>query len=159
MYYSAVYDPRHMEDHMYLRITAILIGIFVFSMGVAAQDWAAVEGLKPGTRVYIVEKNGRDVKGKIVSVSGASLELFSDSRRIQIVRDEISTIHLTRRGSLWRRALIGAAAGAGIGVAVGVAVTVVTKSDGLAAAGGFLYGIPVGAAVGAATTKQKRGDA
>ena len=47
-------------------------------------------------------------------------------------------------------------AGAGIGAGVGAGVVATTKSDGLAAAAGFLYGIPIGAVVGVVTAGYRR---
>jgi len=50
-----------------------------------------------------------------------------------------------------KRGVIGALAGAGAGLLIGAATVAATKGDGLIAAGGFLYGIPIGAAIGVAT--------
>ena len=136
----------------------ILAAIFFFAPApVLTQDWSAVQSLEPGTRVYVTTKSGSEIKAKISAVSDSSAELRANGGSITIRKDEILTIHLTRRGSIVKRALIGAAAGAGIGAAVGAGVVAATKSDGLAAAGGFLYGIPIGAVIGAATTGHKRG--
>lgn len=142
---------------MHIR-TAIFAAFFLLAaVCVSAQDWSAVQGLKPGTRVYVTTKAGTELKGKIDSVTDSNAQLRINGRIVPFNKDAILTIHLTRRGSIVRRALIGAAAGAGIGAAVGVGVVAATKSDGLAAAGGFLYGIPIGAVIGAATTRHKRG--
>lgn len=124
----------------------------------SANDWGALESLKSGSKVLVLTKSGRELKGKLSSISPTGIEVRSGSATVPISRDDVQTVHRSRRGSMLKRSLIGAAAGAGIGVAVGVIVTVATKSNGLAAAGGFLYGIPIGAAVGAATTGRKRGE-
>ncbi len=60
----------------------------------------------------------------------------------------IAAVYLGRRGSIAKRVIIGALAGAGAGVLVGVVYTLATKTNGLAAAAGFLYGIPAGAIIG-----------
>jgi hypothetical protein len=132
-----------------------IICLFVFGPICFGQsEWAAVRELKPGTRVVVVERNGSETKGRVSRAEDTALLL--DKGRT-VARDSIARVYLTKRGSILKRALIGAAAGAGIGVAIGVGVTLATKSEGLAAAGGFLIGIPAGAAVGAATTGRKRG--
>lgn len=143
-----------------MHIRSILFSAFLLFIAapVCAQDWSAVSVLKPGTRVYINARNGKEVKGKIVAVSDAALDIRSNGKNVSIGRGDVLTIHLARRGSILKRALIGAAAGAGIGAGVGAGVVAATKSDGLAAAAGFLYGIPIGAVVGAATTGHKRGE-
>lgn len=136
---------------IFVSIFAIL---FIVSGCFAQSDWSAVRELKPGTRVVVVERNGLETKARVSRVDDASVVL--DKGRT-IARDSIARVYLTKRGSVLKRTLIGAAAGAGIGVAIGVGVTLATKGEGLAAAGGFLIGIPAGAAVGAATTGRKRG--
>jgi len=128
--------------------------LFLSSGCFAQSDWAAVRDLKPGTRVLIVERSGAETKGRVSRVDDLSIVLQKGGTSD---RHSIARVYLTKRGSMLKRALIGAAAGAGIGTAIGAAVVVATKSDGLAAAGGFLYGIPVGAVIGAATTGRKRG--
>ena len=128
--------------------------LFIVSGCFAQADWSAVRELKPGTRVVVVERSGAETKGR-VSRSDDAVIILDKGRAIS--RDSIARVYLTKRGSILKRALIGAAAGAGIGVAIGVGVTAATKGEGLAAAGGFLIGIPAGAAVGAATTQRKRG--
>lgn len=133
---------------------SIFAMLFIVSGCFAQSDWAAVRELKPGTRVVIVERTGAETKARVNRVDDASV--FLDKGRT-IARDSIARVYLTKRGSIVKRALIGAAAGAGIGTAVGVGVTAATKTNGLAAAAGFLIGVPVGAAVGAATTGRKIG--
>jgi hypothetical protein len=133
---------------------SIFVVLFIVSGCTAQSDWGTVRDLKPGTRVVVVERSGVETKGRVGRSDDEAL--FLEKGRT-IERDSIARVYLTKRGSILKRALIGAVAGAGIGVAVGVGVTAATKGDGLAAAGGFLIGIPAGAAVGAATTGRKRG--
>ena len=120
-------------------------------------DWTAVEGLRSGTRVIVYVKDGSEIKGKITRAMPTALDLQRNGRSVSLQRGDVQRVYLTRRGPVLKRALIGAAAGAGIGILVGAVAVAATKSDGLAAAGGFLYGIPVGVAVGAATTRRRRG--
>jgi hypothetical protein len=140
-----------MKKTIFVSIFAIL---FIVSGCFAQSDWASVRDLKSGTRVVIVERTGAETKARVSRADDTTV--FLDKGRT-IARDSIARVYLTKRGSILKSALIGAAAGAGIGTAIGVGVTVATKGDGLAAAGGFLVGIPVGAAVGAATVGRKRG--
>ena len=142
---------------MYIRSLLLSVALLFIVAPICGQNWSAVTRLKPGTRIYLVTRNGDEMKGKVVSVSDRAVDLRVNRRNLSVVKDNILTIHLARRDSPLKRALIGAAAGAGIGVVMGVGVTAATKSDGLAAAAGFLYGIPVGAVVGAATAGHKRG--
>ncbi|MGD9587580.1 MAG: hypothetical protein AB7Q37_10220 [Pyrinomonadaceae bacterium] len=133
--------------------------LFLFSSATLGQtsDWQAVVALKPGTRVIVSERGEGEIKGRIRAADDSSIAIERGGKRISVSRSSVDRVYLAKRGSVLKRALIGAAAGAGIGAAIGAGVTVATKGDGLAAAGGFLYGIPVGAAIGAATTGTKRG--
>lgn len=137
---------------------AIFVSTFTFliliSGCLAQSDWSALCDLGPGTRVVILERSGAETKARVSRADDTTMFL---AKGRTIARDSIARVYLTKRGSILKRALIGAAAGAGIGVAVGVGLTAATKSNGLAAAGGFLIGIPAGAAVGAVTVGRKRG--
>lgn len=145
----------HQEKWFMRALVLSFFAAIVLSSGCIAQsDWAVVRGLKPGARILVVERSGADTKGRVNRASDT--ELYLDKGRT-VHRDNVARVYLTRRGSLLKRAMIGAAAGAGIGVAIGVGITAATRGDGLAAAGGFLIGIPAGAAVGAATAGRKRG--
>jgi len=133
--------------------------LVLFSYAALGQsnDWQAVTDLKPGTRVIVTERSGAETKGRIRAADDNSIAIERGGKRISVSRTSIDRVYLAKRGSVLKRALIGAAAGAGIGATIGAGVTIVTKGNGLEAAGGFLYGIPTGAAVGAATTGTKRG--
>lgn len=136
-------------------VFASIFTLLFLAAGCFAQsDWSAVRDLTTGTKVVIVERSGLQTKARITRADDVTV--FLDKGRT-IARDSVDRVYLTKRGSILKRALIGAAAGAGIGAAIGAVVTVATKGNGLAAAGGFLAGIPAGAAVGAATTGKKRG--
>jgi len=121
-------------------------------------DWNSLEALNIGANVFVATKSGRELKGKLLKTSATGIEVKNGSAPVTISRDDIQSVHRSRRGSMLKRTLIGAAAGAGIGFGVGGIVAVATKTNGLAAAGGFLYGIPIGAAIGAATTGRKRSE-
>jgi hypothetical protein len=143
---------------MYIRSLLLAVVLLFIVAPVCGQDWSTVTRLRSGTRVYLNAKGGDELKGKVVSVSGKAVELRVNGGVVTVAKDNVLTIHLARRGPRLKRAFIGAAAGAGIGVGVGAGVVAATKSDGLAAAAGFLYGIPVGAVVGAVTAGHKRGE-
>jgi hypothetical protein len=143
---------------MYIRSLLLAVVLLFIVAPVCGQDWSAVTRLRSGTRVYLNARGADELKGKVVSVSGKAVELRVNGGVVAVAKDNVLTIHLARRGPRLKRAVIGAAAGAGIGAGVGAGVVAATKSDGLAAAAGFLFGIPVGAVVGAVTAGHKRGE-
>lgn len=141
-------------------ITAIIV-LFpnITSAQLRDDGWNSVVSLQSGKRL-VVERDGmsKPTKGKFESADESTLKIRSDGRTTVIPKSEISAVYLGKRGSRAKRGVIGALAGAGAGVAIGSIVTVATKTNGLAAAAGFLYGIPVGAAIGIATGGGTRKD-
>lgn len=133
-------------------------GVFAVSAHAqtADQEWRRVEALKNRTSIIVETKNGKTIKGKFGVLTLTELNLTKGKRSITVAKNDIDRIYLTRKRSLLTRVLIGAAAGAGIGTGIGVIVTVATKTSGLAAAAGFMYGIPIGAVIGAVTGGKNR---
>jgi hypothetical protein len=141
-------------------VISIFIVLFAFATVTAQSslaDWANVESLSSSKSVMIETRSGSTLKGRINSVTADSVVINSKGRSVSIQRSDVQRVYLTKRASIVKRAAIGAAAGAGIGTAIGVAGTVITK-DPLVAAGGFIFGIPAGAAIGAMTAGSKRGE-
>lgn len=133
----------------------ILLSVLAASTSVAAQSqdekWNRVTPLSAGTKL-VVEADGRKpVKGKLVQATENSLTLRTGSKDVAIPRQDISAVFLGKGSSKIKRGLIGALAGAGAGVLIG-GIAAAAGADPLVAAGGFLFGIPAGAAVGVATS-------
>ena len=133
----------------------ILLSVLAFSTSVAAQSldekWNRVTPLSTGTKL-VVEADGRKpVKGKLVQATETSLTLRTGGKDVAIPRQDISAVFLGKGSSKIKRGLIGALAGAGAGVLIG-GIAAAAGADPLVAAGGFLFGIPAGAAVGVATS-------
>ncbi len=120
--------------------------------------WKNVQSLSEKKSVVVETKTGQTIKAKYQSATDGSLRLLKSGKTFELDRNEIAAVYLGRRVSILKRAVIGAFAGAGAGVLVGAIYTVATKTNGLAAAGGFLYGIPVGAVIGGVSeSKTKKG--
>lgn len=121
-------------------------------------DWRTIENIGRKTNLIVETKTGGTIKGKVSSVTSATLNLSSGGKTIALERSNIAKIYKTKKSSRLKRALIGAGIGAAVGVGIGVVYTVATKTNGLAAAGGFLYGLPAGAIIGGLTGgKSRRG--
>lgn len=114
-------------------------------------QWNGLASLSTGTRLVIDQDGKKAVKGRFVRATDQVLTLKTGGREIGLPRDAVSAVYLGRRPSRVKRGLIGALAGAGAGLLVSGVVIAATKGDPLIGAGGFLIGIPVGAAIGAAT--------
>src|SRR5688572_22148968 len=136
-----------------ISIVAVLFVAVVADVNAQSSDdrWRGLNDLKPGTRIVVDQDGGKPLKAKFASSTDQNLTVMSKGERVEIDRSTISAVYLGRRSSKLKRALIGALAGAGAGMLIGAATVAATKGDGLIAAGGFLYGLPIGAAIGVAT--------
>lgn len=120
--------------------------------------WKNVQSLSEKRPIVIETRTGKTIKAKFQNATPVSLFLIKSGKTIELDRTEVSAVYLGRRGSILKRAVIGALAGAGTGFLIGGIYSVATKSNGLAAAGGFLYGIPIGAVIGGVSGgKTKKG--
>lgn len=124
----------------------------------AVNDWQRVQTLRPKTSLIIETKDGREVSGRFASATSFTLTLTVKNRPVEISRDSVESVYSARKGSRFKRALRGAAIGGLVGVGTLSVYTMATKSDPLTAVAG-LYGVPVGAVIGAVgTSKVKRGE-
>jgi hypothetical protein len=137
------------------RNRTILLPVICFLLLAAAvhgqtidDKWKNVQALSEKRSVVVETKAGKTIKAKFQSTTDDVLRLLKDGRTVEFNRTDVAAVYLGRRGSIAKRAIIGALAGAGAGALVGVAYTIATKTNGLAAAAGFLYGIPAGAIIG-----------
>lgn len=135
-------------------LSIVILSLFAQSMISASvgtdSDWNSVLSLSPGVRLIVQLKGGSQLKGRLRSADEGTLSIETGGRSTRIPKDEVHRVFLGKRGSLTKRALIGGAIGFGIGIGAGVLYERNSPDpDGLAAAGGMLYGVPVGAAIGA----------
>ena len=151
---------------MLSRILFLLIFTAVALAGqssIAAQnpqnEWSRVQQVAKGSSVIIQTKDRRALQGKVVAVSPDSIALIYDGNQFSLPADSVQTVHRARSGSRLKRAFYGGLIGGAVGVAALGAYTVAAKADPLTAAGGVLFGVPAGAAIGAATSgKKSRGE-
>lgn len=142
-----------MKQKSYFQAILLLTFCFLVLTGSARAQtdddkWKNVQALSEKRSVVVETKAGETIKAKFQSASDGSLRLLKSGKTIELNRSDVAAVYLGRRGSILKRAVIGAFAGAGAGFLVGGIYAVATKSDGLAAAAGFLYGIPAGAIIG-----------
>ena len=115
-------------------------------------NWANVESLKTRTRIVVESRDGTMLTGRVAIVTPDTLMLTRDGGQSVLARDNVETVHLGRRSSVFKRAFVGAGGGALIGLGAGTIATLATgEGKGLLAAQGLLYGIPAGAVIGSVT--------
>lgn len=104
--------------------------------------------IRPGDTVTVTDtKTGADTKGKVFSLSAASLILTVDKTQKEWREGELSVIHQNRGDSLKNGALWGLAIGGALGVIAGAAAEDDASAVGFALVAGAFYG-GIGAAIG-----------
>jgi small nuclear ribonucleoprotein (snRNP)-like protein len=141
-----------------LAISIILLSSFLLSsLTLAAQDnisdWAHLNSVTAGSKLSVELKNGMTVKGKLRSVSDASLTLTVKNAPMELRREDILTVHQIVKKSASKATLIGLGVGAGAGAAIGIAGDASSNDNGFekidnVAAGAVTV---LGAAAGALT--------
>jgi hypothetical protein len=102
--------------------------------------------LRPGDTIWLTDAQGREVKGRILSLSGDALTLENGGRSFG-ARD-VTAIELRRNDSLGNGALIGLGVGGGISLA-GCLASVERRDRGWCIlAAGFYGGVGAGIGVG-----------
>lgn len=146
------------------KLPAILLILLLMPSLLFAQknlsDWSNVEKLKPGTKVIVTTRKGREFVGEKRQTTDDTLFMEvglpgSGTRVISVPREEIGEV---RKGkSNWMYPLIGAAIGVAAGVAIGSTADHPGSDDpGLGKlVGGGLGGL-IGSGTGSVIAKTKR---
>ena len=87
-----------------------------------SNDWSNVENAKPGTKIIVLTKNGREFMGTKRQSTDDTLFMetrfpVQGTRTISLSRNEIGEVK--KKKSRWVFSLIGSAIGAGVGLAIG----------------------------------------
>ena len=124
-------------------------------------SWSNVENLKPGTKIVVRTKNGREFVGTKRQSTDDTLFMeakfqVQGARTISLSKDEIAEVD--KRKSRWFLPVIGAAIGIGVGLAWGAVADRGNYEDpGLGKVlGGFLGGVIGVGAGGAAATRSPK---
>ena len=133
-------------------LLALPIGVFAQTVASADGDWATLRRMDSAATLIIRMKNGKELEGKLGGISDTNLKLATLGKSMDLVREDILSVHQITRKSAKKAALIGAALGAGSGVAAGWAVgdsgsSAIVKKSQLAPACGAV-GAGIGAIIG-----------
>lgn len=83
-------------------------------------DWVAVQQIKTNDRVFVRQKNGKEIKGEMIEASDTTLTIDRDGKPFSIARGDVRQVYVvsgTAKKGKW--ALIGAGIGAGAGAGIG----------------------------------------
>ncbi len=87
----------------------------------AVNDWAGLKMVAAGSKLDVKLKNGKRVKGTLISVSETALSLSDRDKPAEINREDVLSIHEMRGMTAKKSALIGAVVGGAIGAGIGIA--------------------------------------
>ena len=114
-----------------------------FSQAPSLSNWASVQQIKTNERVFVRQKNGKEIKGEMIEASDTTLTIDRDGKPFSIARGDVRQVYVvsgTAQKGKW--ALIGAGIGAGAGAGIGAAKYSSSVDD------SQIY-IPIGLIIGA----------
>jgi hypothetical protein len=91
------------------------------AMAQETTDWSRLNTVATGSKLLVKLKNGESFEGKLTSVSDTALSLSVKNKPVDLKRDDVFTVHQSKRKSATKATLIGMAVGAGAGAAIGAA--------------------------------------
>ena len=106
-------------------------------------EWASVQRIKTNERVFVRQRNGKEIKGRMIEASDTTLTIDRDGKPFSIARGDVRQVYAvsgTAQKGKW--ALIGAGIGAGVGAGIGYAKYSPDSDD------SEIY-IPIGLLIGA----------
>jgi hypothetical protein len=114
-----------------------------FSQTPSLSDWASVKQIKTDERLFVRQKNGKEIKGRMIEASDTTLTIDRDGKPFSLARADVRQVYVvsgTAQKGKW--ALIGAGIGAGAGAGIGYAKYSPNSDD------SEIY-IPIGLLIGA----------
>ena len=113
-------------------------------------DWAAVQQIQTNERLFVRQKSGKELKGKMIEASDTALTIDRDGKPLSIPRAEVRQVYVvegTAQKGKW--ALIGAGVGAGAGAGIGAAKYSPNRDDSeIWIPVGVMFGAGIGAVSG-----------
>jgi hypothetical protein len=106
-------------------------------------DWASVKQIKTDERLFVRQKNGKELKGRMIEATDTTLTIDRDGKPLSIARGDVRQVYVVHgKAQKGKWALIGAGIGAGTGAGIGYAKYSPDSDD------SEIY-IPIGLLIGA----------
>jgi hypothetical protein len=122
------FEKENMMKHKTLPLLLVLLLLSTHAPLALAQqtpslsDWAAVKQIKTNQRLFVRQKNEKEIKGEMIEATDTTLTIDRDGKPLSIARADVRQVYLvsgTAKKGKW--ALIGAGIGAGAGAGIGAA--------------------------------------
>ena len=83
-------------------------------------DWAAVQQIRTNEKLFVRQKNGKEVRGRMIEATDAALTIDRDGKPMSIQRADVRQVYIAEcKAQKGKWALIGAGVGAGTGAGIG----------------------------------------
>jgi len=83
-------------------------------------DWTAVQKIRTNDKVFVRQKNGKEVRGEMIEATDTSLTIDRDGKPFSIPRSDVRQVYTVQgKAQKGKWALIGAGIGAGAGAGIG----------------------------------------
>lgn len=113
-------------------------------------DWTAVQRIRTNEKLFVRQKNGKEVKGEMIEASETALTIDRDGKPLSIPRADVRQVYIVEgKAQKGKWALIGAGTGAGAGAAIGYAKYSPNRDDSeIWVPVGLMFGAGIGAVSG-----------
>lgn len=113
-------------------------------------DWAAVQRITTNQKLFVRQKNGKELRGEMIEASGTALTIDRDGKPVSIPRADVRQVYVAEgKAAKGKWALIGAGIGAGAGAGIGAAKYSPNRDDSeIWIPVGLMFGAGIGAVSG-----------
>jgi hypothetical protein len=155
--FSAEGLPSKEEIMRHKTLPVILVLLLVcsysplaFAQTASSNDWAVVQRLKTNEKLIVKQKDGKQVKGRMIEATDTTLTIDRDGKPTSIARTDIRQVSVIEgKAQKGKWALIGAGIGAGAGAGIGAIKYSDTVDDSqLWIPVGLMFGTGIGAVSG-----------
>jgi hypothetical protein len=87
--------------------------------GAQAGDWAALNAVASGSKLFVKLKDGKSIEGRFNSVNDSALSLTVKGKPSDVRREDVRSVYRTESKSATKATLIGTGVGAGAGAVAG----------------------------------------
>jgi hypothetical protein len=131
-----------------------------FAQTASSNDWAVVQRLNTNEKLLVRQKDGKELKGRMIEATDTTLTIDRDGKPLSIARTDVRQVYVMEgKAQKGKWALIGAGIGAGAGAGIGAAKYSNTVDDSqIWIPVGLMFGTGIGAASGllfGATTRKR----
>jgi len=119
------------EKENIMKLISIALVLLVFSsqtplvfaqQSASFNDWTAVQKITTSQKLFVRQKNGKEVRGEMIEATDTTLTIDRDGKPLSIPRNEVRQVYVAHgKAQKGKWALIGAGIGAGAGAGIGAA--------------------------------------